>query len=189
MKLRLFAPVLTGLARALGIATLAALGTTPILNQPSLAEGATFFCGTSKGVPVTYARTPRGNVPMIRWVDNKSFASAWTPRRRCQEVSRRFQRNYDNGTLKTLKTARLKGQPVVCAASSQDAPCTDRTLLFTLKPESNAELTVARLMDSRGLAAGNIVNQSGCQDDCPIYLNVDVYLDNATVEENTSPSN
>lgn len=66
MKLRLSAHILTGLAKACGIAALTALGTTATLNQPSLAQDATFFCGASNGVPVTYARTPRGNVPMIR---------------------------------------------------------------------------------------------------------------------------
>lgn len=81
----------------------------------------------------------------------------------------------------------LKGQPIVCAASSSDEPCTDRTLLFTLKRGSNASLIVQKLMDRQGLAAGNIVNQSGsCQDDCSISVNVDVYLKKATVEENTT---
>ena len=178
MNIRLFAPGLTGLALA--------LGATTAFNQPSYAEGATFFCRKSDGVPVTYARTPRGDVPMIRWVDNNSFPPTWTPERRCQEVSQRFQRNYDNGMLITLKTGTLKGQPVVCAAVSQDSPCTDRTMLFTLKPGSNANRIVESLLDRRGLAAGKIVNQSGCTDECPIYMNVDLYLDNATVEETAS---
>lgn len=179
MNLRLSARILTGFAIA--------LGTTTTLNQPNYAQSTTFFCGTSNSVPVTYARTSRGNVPIIRWLDNNSFPPPWIPQRRCQEVSQRFQRNYDNDTLKILKTETLKGYPVVCAGSSQDDPCTDRTLLFTLKRGTNSNLIVQRLMDPQGLAAGKLVNQSGsCKDDCPVYVNVDVYLKKATVEENTS---
>lgn len=180
MKLRLTAQIITGLAIA--------IGTTTALNQPSPAdEGATFFCGMSKGVPVTYARTARGNVPVIRWVDKQSFSPEWTPNRRCQEVSRRFQSYSDNSMLKVLKPGKLQGQPVVCAASSPEDPCTQRTLLFTLKRGSNASLIVQKLMDRQGLAAGNIVTQiGGCKDRCPLYVNMDVYLNKAKVEENIS---
>lgn len=165
------------------MATLAIVcGITTYFILPSYAQTATFFCGSNKGLPVTYARTPRGKVPMIRWLDN-SFGSKWDRQRRCQEVSQRFQRNYDNGTLKTLATGKLNGYPVLCAAKNQDDPCTAKTMLFTLKPGTNASHVVQRILDSRGLAAGKIINQSGCQDDCPIYVNFDVYLGNAVVEK------
>ena len=175
MRLRLFAPILTGLAVALGINT--------TLNQPSYAGNTTFFCGRSNSVPVTYARTPRGNVPMIRWVSNNYFPPPWTAERRCQEVARRFQRNYDHGMLKGITTGTLRGEPVVCAATGKIEPCTDRTLLFTLKRGSNANITVQRLLDRRGLAAGNLLNENG--GDSPIYVDVDEYLNNATADENT----
>lgn len=179
MKLRLFFSAIAGLAIV--------VGTTTTPNQPSYAEGTTFFCGTSNdGVPVTYARTPRGNVPMIRWVSTNSFPPQWSSQRRCQEVSQRFQRNSDNGTLQALKTGTINGQPAVCAAISEDEPCTDRNLLFTLKPGSDARRTVERLLDTRGLAAGTVVEQSACQNNCPIYINMSTYLDNATVEGKTS---
>lgn len=151
-------------------------------NLPSYAQNATFFCGESKGIPVTYARTPRGNVPMIRWVDNSSFGGNWNRQRRCEDVSQRFQRNYDNGTLQTIATGKLNGYPVVCAASSQDEPCTENTLLFTLKPGANASQVVQRLLDKRGLAAGTLVNQSACEGDCPTYINFETYLSTATPE-------
>lgn len=151
-------------------------------HLPSHAQTATFFCGSSGGVPVTYARTPRGNIPMIRWLDNSSFGGNWNRQRRCEDVSQRFQRNYDNGTMQTIATGRLNGYPVVCAASSQDEPCTENTLLFTLKSGANASRVVQRLLDKRGLAAGTLVNQSACEGDCPTYINFETYLSTATPE-------
>ncbi len=186
MKLSLFA--LKSTLATLGVATLAAFGATSVLDRPSYANDATFFCAVSNGVPVTFARTARGNIPMIRWVSN-SFGNQWTPLRRCEIVAQRFQRNYDNGTLQGLKSGWLGSSPVVCAASSTDDPCTERTLLFTLQPGSNAELTVERILDARGLAAGRIVEQSSCQKDCSIYVNMSTYLDNARVESDIPKKN
>jgi len=179
--MKLNAQILAGLTKAYGMASFTTIGIISIYNLPIYAQSTTFFCGSNKGIPVTYARTPRGNVPIIRWID-RSFGGNWTSQRRCEDVSRRFQRNYDNGTLKTIATGKFNGYPVLCAAVNQDDPCTEKTLLFTLKRNASARRVVERLLDSRGLAAGKIVNQSACKEDCPIYVNVDVYLSNATPE-------
>lgn len=61
---------MTSLVRLCGIASLSALSITTYFNLPSYAQSTTFFCAVNKGVPVTYARTPRGKVPMIRWRDD-----------------------------------------------------------------------------------------------------------------------
>lgn len=181
MKLRLLAPLLTGLAFFFSTAITS--------TRPSLAEDTTFFCGTSQGIPVSYARTARGSVPMIRWVSTNYFPPPWTPQRRCQEVSRRFQQNYKNETPQLIVSGTLNGVPAICAAKSQDEACTNNTLLFTLKPGSDAKLTIQRLLDSRGLAAGIVVNESAYQRDCPIAVNVATYLNNATVEKDTTQRN
>jgi len=94
------------LTHTLTIACLTALGTTATINQPTYAEGATFYCGNSKGLPVTFARTQDGRkIPVIRWAANNYFPPPWTAQRRCVEVSRRFQRSHDNGTLKNIGVA------------------------------------------------------------------------------------
>jgi hypothetical protein len=185
-KIQLFAPSLMRWSATFSLAALTAIGTTTAVVQPSWAGSATFFCGIRNGIPSTYAKTPRGNAKIISWVGN-SFPPPWTPMQRCLEVSRRFERNYANGLLKTIKTGTLRGNSVVCAARSQSDPCTDRTLLFTLKPGSNPNFTVRRLLDRNGLAAGNVLLESTCTEDCPIYVNVDTFLDNASVDENVSP--
>ena len=117
---------------------------------------------------------------IIRWVSSKYFSSKLTPLQRCQEVSYRFQRSSDNGTLKTLITGTLNGQPVVCAGASTNDTCTEKTLLFTLKRGSNAKQAVERLLDRRALAAGQIQNQSS--DNTQIYIDFDTYLNSVATQ-------
>src|SRR5690348_15669534 len=108
MRLRFLGQGLTGVA----IASLTVSTITTIISQPSYARGTTFFCAKSKGIPITFARTQDGRkVPMIRWISQDYFSQQWPVERRCQEVSRRFQRSYDNGTLKYIKTGTLRGEP------------------------------------------------------------------------------
>jgi hypothetical protein len=55
-------------------------------------------------------------------------------------------------------------------------------LLFTLKRGSDADATLQRLMDRRGLAAGYVLSETG-----PGSVDVERYLDDTPVEENVSP--
>jgi len=184
MKRNLLIPVFTS--------SVLALGAIAIFNRPTLAEDTTsFFCDTSQGVPATLAHTPRGNVTMIRWVNRNYFPAPWTPARRCQEVSRRFQKNYEAGTLVNIASGALHGEPVICAAANQGEACTSETLLFTLKRGSKANVAVRRLLARSDLATGNVLNESSCKDECPVYINLPEYLKKAPVETNTrfkSPS-
>jgi len=75
--------VLTGLLTGLVVS----LSTSAIFSQPSHARNNSFFCAILNRQPVTLARTPRGNVPMVRWVSNNYFPPPWTAEKRCQEVA------------------------------------------------------------------------------------------------------
>lgn len=169
--------ILTGLLTGLVVAS-----TTALFSLPSRAGNNSFFCGTLNRQPVTLVRTPRGSVPLVRWTSNNYFPPPWTAQKRCEEVGRRFQRNYDNGTLKYINTGTLNGEPVVCAAVNKDDACTNRTLLFTLKRGSDADATLKKLMDRRGLAAGYVLSETG-----PGSVDMDRYLEDTPVEENISP--
>jgi hypothetical protein len=180
MKQRVFSQVWKGLTQTVTLASLTALTTIATINQPSNAQGTTFYCGKSKGVSVTFARTQDGRkVTIVRWTSNNYFPPPWTAQRRCEEVSRRFQRSHDNGTLKNITTGTLRGEPVVCAGTSQNTACTGNNLLFTLKRGVNPGATLRRLLDRRGLAAGNTLNESAGD---TINIDFQLYLDNATVE-------
>jgi Circadian oscillating protein COP23 len=179
MKKCLLRQLVTALTRTVTLASLTALATTAAIN-PSYARSTTFYCGKSKGVPVTFARTQDGRkVTIVRWTSNAYFPPPWTAQRRCVEVSRRFQRSNDNGTLKNITTGTLRGEPVVCAGTSQNPRCANDNLLFTLKRGVNPTATLRRLLDRRGLAAGNTLNESASD---TINIDFELYLDNATVE-------
>ncbi|MFM2061698.1 MAG: hypothetical protein RLZZ507_1368 [Cyanobacteriota bacterium] len=60
MTQSLFSQVWIGVTRTVTLTSLTVLATTAISNQPSYARSATFYCGKSKGVPVTFARTQDG---------------------------------------------------------------------------------------------------------------------------------
>lgn len=160
--------------------TTAALTLTAVaaFQAPSKAQQTTFHCGVwlngpNAGVPVTYARTPIGAIPIINWVSEQFSGSGYTPQRRCQEVSGRFQSAYDQGTLNYITTGYKNGQPVVCTSSSNGGPCS--MVLFTLKPGSDASRTVQQLFDIRNLASGPLSESSG-----RVYLDVNTFLDEAS---------
>ncbi len=147
-----------------------AIATAFIGNSSAFAGTTSFVCGSSNGVPATMAQTPRGNVPVIKWVSNYFSDSGWTPQRRCQEVSRKFQAYYQNGTLNYLTTGEINGQPVVCVAQEKEGPCAG--LLFTLKAESNPGETLQRLLDVRDRTAGGPLPESSPR----VYININDVL-------------
>ncbi len=160
MKLGLLARAFSGAT----IASLTVFSAVTFSPTPTYAGGATFYCGKSnygnRSVPTTFARTQDGKrVPIVRWVSNY-FPPPWTPIRRCGAVSSKFQRFYDHGILRYITADTLKGQPVLCATPSPGIGCTKDTVLFTLKPGSNPQATIRRLLDRRGLAGGMVLNES-----------------------------
>ncbi|WP_366829343.1 COP23 domain-containing protein [Nostoc sp. NMS2] len=137
-----------------------ALGSTATLIQPGYTQDNKFYCGMSGGVPATLVRTSRGNIPVIRWVDD-SFPPPWTPQQRCEEISARFQRFYGNGTLNFVRAGKLSNQPVLCVASYKGGSCLPDGVLVTLKAGTNARLTLQRLLDRQGSGGGRPINLSG----------------------------
>ncbi|MEG4486640.1 COP23 domain-containing protein [Microcoleus sp. D2_18a_B4] len=122
-----------------------AIGTVTAFNQPSYAQGTTFFCGVSSdGIPTTFANTRRGTVQVVKWTSDFFTDSGYSPERRCQEVSSRFQRHHSNGQLNFLTAGYLNGQPAICAGNSSP-PCTSEKLLFTLKPGSDAAARIQQI--------------------------------------------
>ncbi len=71
MTKSLCSQVWIGVTRTVTLASLTVLATTAFSNQPSYARSATFYCGKSKGVPVTFARTQDGRKrAIIQWTFN-----------------------------------------------------------------------------------------------------------------------
>jgi hypothetical protein len=125
-----------------------AIGTVTAFNQPSYAQDATFYCGVSVQptgtFPTTFANTTRGTIAVVVWNSTHFSYSGYTPERRCQEVSSRFQKLYNSGQLNFLTAGYLNGQPAICAGNS-NPPCTSDKLLFTLKPGSDAAARIQQM--------------------------------------------
>ncbi|MDJ0714200.1 MAG: COP23 domain-containing protein [Prochloraceae cyanobacterium] len=148
-----------GLISQAAIGLMVALGAIVTQIQPSYARDK-FFCGYKNSEPATFVRTSRGNMPIIRWADG-AFPPPWTPIRRCQVVSDRFERFYDNGTLKYIKAGWMGGQPVLCVAGYRGGRCLPNGLLVTLKSGADPNLTLQRMLDRRALATGRPLDLSG----------------------------
>ncbi|MEG5052766.1 MULTISPECIES: COP23 domain-containing protein [unclassified Microcoleus] len=144
---------LQSLMAVVGIGAIA-IGTAATFNQPSYAQSTTFFCGmSSDGVPTTFANTPRGTVQVVKWTSEHFTDAGYSPERRCQEVSSRFQSFKNRGQLNSLTAGYLNGQPAICVGDG-NPPCTSEKLLFTLKPGANAAARLQQLFDIRSGASG-----------------------------------
>ncbi|MBW4495264.1 MAG: COP23 domain-containing protein [Oscillatoria princeps RMCB-10] len=171
------------------LALAAALGATAtIAVETGLIAGAAaqqknqFYCDTSKSPPATIVRTPRGNVPVIRWTSDV-FPPPLTPEERCKIVSQRFQEFQNQNKLRYITTGQMNGQLVVCVANRKDGDCTG--LLFTLKPGSDPRSTLERLLNYKALAGGNPLNQSSSE---RLYVDMEEIINTAPVAGGSAPS-
>ena len=132
-----------------------------------------FVCGSSSGVPSTNAVKADGKqVPVIKWTSNVFDSAGWSPQRRCQEVSARFDQYLKEGRLNYLTTGRLNGVPVICTAQSRGGACDG--LLYTLKPGQNATATLQNLLEIRVKARGPL-NETSSR----LYVSLDELLNTA----------
>ncbi|MGJ5674334.1 MAG: COP23 domain-containing protein [Nostochopsis sp.] len=151
-------------------ASVIALATIATISQPSLAErrpNVEFVCGMNNGVPATIAQQqPRGNVAMIRWVRSFAPDSRWTPQERCEQVSRKFQENQQNGNLKYIVPGKssANGLPVLCASrtlSPNIISCSAQQILMTLRQGDNPKSVIEQLMEVNNKVSGKPVDHKG----------------------------
>ncbi|HAZ48538.1 MAG TPA: hypothetical protein DDW76_34715 [Cyanobacteria bacterium UBA11369] len=168
---------------------------TIVTNESAGAAAIAFVCGkTADGSPATIAQTPRGNVPVIRWVSNYFSQSGYNPQTRCQMVSRRFQTYFRRGALNYLTTGWMNRQPVVCVANFPGGGCATnlpyRGLLFTLKSTSDPGTTLKNLLQVRQNSGSPLDESSSVpvavDYDGNTYINVNEYLISAPVEPATN---
>ncbi|MBD2384877.1 COP23 domain-containing protein [Cylindrospermum sp. FACHB-282] len=161
-----------------------ALSSVTAIHQPSQAQGTTFFCGTSQGVPSTLANTPRGTVVVVKWVSKHFSRGGYNPQTRCEEVSARFQKHYTQGNLNFITAGYLNNQPAICAGNG-GIPCTSEKLLFTLKPGQNAARTIQQLFNVRTSASGTLYESTNTS-----VVDMQEFLQEATVVNGeTAPAN
>jgi Circadian oscillating protein COP23 len=173
--------------RPIVIATALGLIAAPAFVQPvqaGMQGNAKFFCSaivnptTGEKMPMTLAKTQRGNVAMIRWKSNffKNGVNDFTPMSRCNEVSRRFQDFYNQGILSYLTTGKMNAQNVICVAEEYGGPCSG--LLLTLEPKDNPQQVLQELMNVRTRASGGPLTRGAAS----AYFDVEDFLATAPVE-------
>lgn len=155
------------------------------VQSPVRTSRITFECHTSAttNLPTTYAITPQGARPLIRWNSEYFSEAGYTPQVRCQQVAAKFQSFADSGQLKYLTAGAVNGQSAICVANTPSSPCTASTVLFTLKPGSDANERLRKLFNlSAGSASSaDILYESSAQDDSA-YIDFDKYLSSTTIE-------
>ena len=138
-----------------------------------------FDKASGKHWPTTYAFTAGQKQAIIRWSTEYFTKSGWEPQSRCEEVTPRFQKAYENGSLNFITNGTMNNQPVICTASQDDGPCVD--LLMTLRDTDDGPQLVRELGEIlSGTATGPMQHNSDAQ--VYIQLDIDEFIRNAPVE-------
>jgi len=145
---------------------------TPQAQPPQQGPSSGIFCRLRNGIPTTVSLTRRGEVPIIKWTSGEFDASGWTPEKRCELVSQRFETFRASGQLQYLTTGRVAGQPVICAVVSDSSPCTPADVLYTLKKGQDPSATLRRLLNVRRGVTG-VMQETGTR----VYLNFNQFID------------
>jgi hypothetical protein len=155
MKNNLSAP-LTGLALALSVT---------LVSKPSQAQSRQFTCASIDNYPVTVVRHPsKGSVPLIVWTNTSQINDTWTPQKRCQEVSDRFQKLQNQGQLRILKTGTVNGQSVICGLETNQGACNKKNVLLTMTNKRDPNQVLAILLNTRVSASGETLYLSGSEE-------------------------
>ncbi|WP_293147341.1 MULTISPECIES: COP23 domain-containing protein [unclassified Microcoleus] len=141
------------------------LGTSGVFSQPSQAQTRNqFFCGISEGKPATIVRTAaKGPVPLIVWNNEAFSGSGWTPKRRCEDVSARFQRFNDNGQLRFMRAGTFNGQQVLCVDRVRGSGnCSSaEAIVLTVPRPNNANQILEEMLNTRNRASKQPLYLSG----------------------------
>ncbi|MCL2938596.1 MAG: COP23 domain-containing protein [Trichodesmium sp. MAG_R02] len=156
-------------------ASVVALGGIATFSQSSLAQkgNRVYFCGkSSNNIPTTYARTKTGQrISVISW--QKPWSDEYTPKKRCQIVSQRFQKAEERGLLDYITSEVVKKQNVICATRRYGGPC--QRVLFTLRDDDKPEDVLGALFGQGYKASGTLIQS---EDGSPrYYLNVNYMID------------
>jgi Circadian oscillating protein COP23 len=152
----------------LGLALLSTSGITSLVTAISASAqskpaAVRFICGKdAKGAPSTMVESlaaTKPAVPVIRWTSPYFNKAGFTPAKRCEMVSQKFQDAYVKNPNFVFTTAISNGEPVVCAAATRAGAC--ETMLYTIKRGvQDPIITMLRLEKVRAGASGALNESS-----------------------------
>ncbi len=123
-----------------------------------------FVCAKdAKGAPSTMVESlaaKKPAIPVNRWTSSYFNGAGFTPAKRCEMVSKKFQDAYIKNPNFVFTTAISKGEPIVCAAATRGGAC--ETMLYTIKRGAQDPIiTMMRLEKVRAGASGALNESSG----------------------------
>jgi hypothetical protein len=98
------------------------------------------------------------------WTPGSLIGDTWTPQKRCQKVSDRFQKLHNQGELKILKTGTVNGQSVICGLGTNQGACNNKNVLLTMTKDRDPKQVLEQLLNTRVAASGEAVYLSGDQE-------------------------
>ncbi|GAA6619783.1 COP23 domain-containing protein [Scytonema sp. NUACC26] len=144
-------------------------------QQPAPTSAATVFqcVSAGSGYATVAKRGERTTPPLITW-NSKEFGSQYTPKQRCNIVSKRLTKAVaaNGGKLKNLLLTYgvVNGKSVICYVKDTGRACNDRNILMTLRSQDRGQ--EAKILDSlvsfSVKGTGNSINQSS---QLPRYAN------------------
>lgn len=141
-----------------------------------------FYCQEDSYIPTTVAVDSQTGYKreVVKWYSDYFEGSGYDNITRCREVSARFQRAYNTGSLDYITAGIVNGYQVVCATSAGGS-CTTSNVLFTLKRDANAAETLQALFDVRDLGSGPLYESSG-----RTYINMNQLLETDSQAESSN---
>lgn len=128
---------------------------------------------TKERVPTTYAWLPHKKIPIIRWTSTLGSKEEWTPQKRCDEVSSRFDKAYRNNTIGLITNSKIDNERVICTAKNTRGACD--TLLLTLREEDNPLEVLERFnLLLNGYEFAPPVNQNSDSQEPQKYIQIDI---------------
>ena len=140
-----------------------------------------YSCQEVNSVYGVYSSTPRGKMNLLNFT--RDVSQDWSIDERCAEVATRFQRYYDNGTLRFIGSGTVNQQPVLCAVLKKGEACSNDNLLVTLPPDQDPIESARKLMDTRGLASGRVISVNGKSGKLESYVDGNAYYDIEILEQ------
>ncbi|MGK7947135.1 MAG: COP23 domain-containing protein [Microcystaceae cyanobacterium] len=147
-----------------------------------------YNCVITQQTPRTVVDTRRGKIELIVW-KSQFFGSQWSPERRCQEVTRRFQFFSDTGNLKYVTTGKINGYNVICVGDQRTKGYTCRRdgLLITLEPSDHPPSVMKELFDvNNRIGRGGVTRGDGSRPQ-KFVIDLDQFLQDASVADSTTP--
>jgi hypothetical protein len=172
MKLRSLCSILAGMSL---------FGTTISISPMANASENKYFCAELDGTFRAFANTLRGDIIIMNFVRNVS--PQWTTQNRCLETAERLQKFHDAKTLKYIGSGKVNNSPVLCVVPAVGETCSSKNLLVTLPPKSNPIDEARKLMDTRNVISGTVVQVNGGTEKLESYVNGNIYYNLEVFEQ------